>query len=1120
MQCPDCKTENPDAVKFCNECGTPLKRVCSKCSYENVTSAKFCSQCATRLEVWKVPVVALSLDRPITIPVVDGERKIVTALFADIKNSMDLMVNLDAEEAQAIVDPTLRLMGEAVRSLEGYVVHTTGDGIYALFGAPAASHDHPRRAIYAALEMQRMLRSFAEQLAKQNKPAIEVRVGINTGEVVVRTLDTGGRVEYLAIGHAINFASRLQIAAPPGSIAIGERTRRLVDGYFELLELAPMSVKGISDPIVAYEVTGLGALRRHLEVSMRRGLSKFVGREREMHALHLALDLAISGQGQIVAIITEAGTGKSRLLFEFSRTLPLECKILEAFALSHGKAMPWMPVIDMLQNYFDIRIDDSPEIRRDKINASLTELDPSLHNAAPYLYSLLRINEATDSLSQMDPLVKRLRSLDAIKRIILAEALKQPLILMFEDLHWIDAQTRLLLNLLADSIRNSRILLLVTYRPEYDSDIFNKDNYTEIKIDPLNFHGAEELLSSLLPNADELSPLKRFIIDQTGGNPFFMEEIVRSLFEDGTLINDGAIRLTKPLGQLQVPPTIQGTIAERIDKLPAAHKEFLQTLAVLGVRFQIDLIFEVCSGIQAPLDEMLTDLKEADFIYPQPGQNLTIYLFKHVLTQEVAYNSLLTHRRKSLHEHVGQTIELIYAEKLHDHVSQLAYHYSRTSNTDKAIEYLGQAGEIAIQRSAHVEAAESLNAAIRLLDSLPDSSERVAQKSRFWLALGVSLQTSMGYAASEVGEAYEKARELSERCGDRLQLISAVRGHSVFSIVRADYETVFRLGETLKSLDDGNQEYSIEYLLTLGLASLYTGQLKLGKKYFLEAVTPRREKQAIETIQYAGHSRAFSLSYFALNMWYLGYPDTALKHSEEALNLAQNLSIPITMAQAQGMYGLLCHTRREYRVSEEWIDKTVAYAAAQGFPYWFTFGSILKGWLIAEQSNNGSGIIQFEDSLRDYRASGARIGLPWFLALRAEILAKNGQIEEGLLAIEDAFSGINETDERYHEAELHRLKGELLLTRKTPEAINVGESCFQRSLKVASSQKAKSLELRAATSLASLCLRQGRFKEGVKLLSPIYGWFTEGFDTPDLMDARRLLDELFRVGSLQKEDVS
>jgi class 3 adenylate cyclase len=372
----------------------------------------------------------------------DGERKTVTALFADIKGSTELMADLDPEEARALIDPALRIMIDAVKRYDGYVVQSTGDGIFALFGAPAAYEDHPQRSLYAALQMQRELREHGERRAAGGHAALEARVGVNTGEVVVRIVETGGRAEYTPIGHTTNLASRLQTIAPAGSIAVSENTRRLIEGYFETRALGPTAVKGISEAIDVYEVTGLGSLRTHFELSARRGLTKFVGRESELEQMRRALEPAMGGQGQMVAVVAEAGTGKSRLYYEFKATLPAGCKVLEAYSVSHGKASAWLPVLELLRRYFGLADADDAATRREKVSAALAALDPALQDTSPYLFGLLGIVEGADPIAQMDPQIKKQRTLDAIKRIIVRESLKQPLIVIFEDLHWIDEQTQ------------------------------------------------------------------------------------------------------------------------------------------------------------------------------------------------------------------------------------------------------------------------------------------------------------------------------------------------------------------------------------------------------------------------------------------------------------------------------------------------------------------------------------------------------------------------------------------------------------------------------------------------------------------------------------------------------
>jgi class 3 adenylate cyclase len=635
-------------------------------------------------------------EQPGVSRTLEGERKIVTVLFADLKGSTTLMEELDPEAAHAIVAPLLRIMAETVQRYEGYVARSTGDGIFALFGAPAAYEDHPQRALDAALEMQQKLRAHREQGVGQGRRGLEARVGVHTGEVVAYAAAIGGKVEYRLIGHTANLASRLEALAPVGSIATSDYTRQLCEGYFELRALGPTTVEGLGAPIEVYEVTGRGPLRTHFELAARRGLTPFVGREHELEQMQRALEQAIGGHGQIVAVMAEAGTGKSRLFHEFKATIPSICKILEAYSVSHGKASAWLPVLAMLRGYFGIEDTDDAASRRAKVRAAATALDPALDVTLPYLFSLLGIAEGPDPLAQMDPQIKRQRTLDSIKRIVLSESLKQPVVVIFEDLHWIDAQTQALLDLLADSVSISRVLLLFNYRPEYRPDWTNKSNDLELRLDPLSGVDGATMLAALLGESVELNPLKRLITERTGGNPFFIEEIVQALFDEGALVRNGAVKVTRSLSQLRLPTTVQGMLAARIDRLSPEQKELLQTLAVIGRESSLSLLGEVASHADAQLAHMLGNLQAGEFIYEQPAATGVEYVFKHALTQEVAYNSLLIERRKQLHERAGQAIESIFAGQLDDHLSQLAHHYSHSDNADKAIDYLQRAGHRAL----------------------------------------------------------------------------------------------------------------------------------------------------------------------------------------------------------------------------------------------------------------------------------------------------------------------------------------------------------------------------------------------------------------------------------------
>src|SRR5215472_8173523 len=532
MRCGKCGTENRDGAKFCKDCAAPLLAKCSGCGADIQPGSKFCDECGvsvpgvaleSKVRTEQTPAVHM-LPEEVLTGADGGERKTVTALFADIKGSTELQQDLDPEEARAIIDPALKIMIDAARHYDGYV-QNTGDGIFALFGAPVAHEDHPQRALHAALRMQQEIRRYGDRLLKAGGVPIEIRVGVNTGEVVMRPLKTSdSQIEYAPIGHTTNLASRMQAVARTGSVVVSEATRMLVEGYFQLKSIGPTKVKGVTEPVQVYEVTGLGPLRTRLQRAAARGYTKFVGREREMDVLLHSAELAKQGHGQIVATVADPGVGKSRLFDEFKARNQSGWMVLEALSVSHGKASAYLPVLDLLQSYFGIESEDDTRRRREKVNGKVLTLDRALEDALPHLLGLLGLNEGDDPLAGMDAKIRQRRMIEALKRILHRESLNQPLMVIFEDLHWIDEETQAFLNLLADSIGTAKILLLVNYRPEYSHSWSSKSYYTQLRLDPLGKESAAEMLDVLLGvNAQtidsQVAALKRLIIEKTEGNP-------------------------------------------------------------------------------------------------------------------------------------------------------------------------------------------------------------------------------------------------------------------------------------------------------------------------------------------------------------------------------------------------------------------------------------------------------------------------------------------------------------------------------------------------------------------------------------------------------------------------
>jgi class 3 adenylate cyclase/predicted ATPase len=1118
MRCAKCGADNREGRKFCAKCAAPLTRLCPKCGASNEPGEDFCGECAAALGQPPAASPKKSNDSPIRVtdtPAsenLEGERKTVTALFADIKGSMDLMEDLDPEEARRIVDPALKLMMDAVHYYGGYVAQSTGDGIFALFGAPVAHEDHPQRALYAALKMQEEMRRYSAKLREAGNLPVEARVGVNTGEVVVRSIATGeGHAEYTPIGHSTSLAARMQTLAPTGSIAVTEATRKLCEGYFAFKALGPAKVKGVTEPVNVYEVTGLGPLRTRLQRAAGRGLTKFVGREREMEALLHAADRASSGHGQVVAAMADAGTGKSRLFFEFKARNQSGWMVLEAFSVSHGKASAYFPVLDLLHSYFRINAEDDVRTRREKVNGRIVTLDPGLEDTRPYLFGLLGIVEDDDPLAQMDGQVRKRRTLDGIKRLLLRESLNQPLMVIFEDLHWIDDETQGFLNLLVDSIANATILLLVNYRPEYSHHWNSKTYYTQLRLDALGKESADEMISALLGDDKQVAELKRVIIEKTEGNPFFMEETVQVLFDEGALVKNGATQLTRPIRELKIPPTVQGILAARIDRLPNHEKDLLQTLSVIGREFPLALIRSALPIQEEELERMLNELQLGEFIYEQPSLGDTEYTFKHALTQEVSYNSVLIERRKHLHERIAAAVEQLYANTIDDHLDELAHHYSRSGNVPKAIEYYERAGRQAVQRSAYGDAMRDFSTALELLQRMPQNAERDQRELALQTSLGPILMATKGWAAPETERVYLRAQELAESGGTLAQRYSLLTGLFGIPFVGGRLRDARERHEPLRqfTLQHPEPAFVLETHHHSWSVALSGGELDESQRHLEEGLAfyEAHLRRVPIPLYSAHHPAVCGHGWGAIVFWLRGYPDAARRHANQAISLAHEIGDSPSVMHALVTRAQVHQIMREVHQALEMAEAAITMGEKNGFPFFVSYGGIVKGWSLAQLGRAEEGVAQIRESLAAAAAAGGGLWRTYNLAQLAEACGRAARLDEGLEALAEALGLIKQHDERWCEAEIHRLRAELLL-KQNPSDLAEAQASLERAIQIARTQGAKSLELRVEMSRARLLARNGRRDEARAMLAEVYGWFTEGFDTADLRDAKALLDEL------------
>jgi tetratricopeptide (TPR) repeat protein len=651
------------------------------------------------------------------------------------------------------------------------------------------------------------------------------------------------------------------------------------------------------------------------------------------------------------------------------------------------------------------------------------------------------------------------------------------------------------------------VLVLVNYRPEYRHEWTNKSYYSQLRLDPLGGADGAAMLAALLGESVELNPLKRLITERTGGNPFFIEEIVQALFDEGALTRNGAVKVTRSLSQLRLPPTVQGMLAARIDRQPSEHKQLLQTLAVIGRESSLGLLQEVASHADTKLEQILVDLQAGEFIYERPAAIDVEYVFKHALTQEVAYNSLLIERRKQIHERAGHALESLFAGQLDDHLTQLAYHYSYSDNIEKAVEFLGRVGQQALQRSAHADAINSLTLGIELLQRLPETPERIQRELMLQFPLSLALQVARGYTAEEARRGFTRARELCERLGDPPELFHVLDGIWAGHLLRGERRDADRLAKQLllRAEDSRDPEQLLIAHAAVG-ATLFEFGDYLAVREHLETGISFYERESHRALGLDA-SLIPAMSYLALTLNYLGYPDRAHKRSEQAVALGRDCGQPFVLAFAMHFDSFLRQDRREARAAQEAAERVIELSAEHGFAFWLAQATSVRSEAIAEQGRTEEGIAEMLKGLAAMHAIGFEANRAIHLARLAKAYGDAGRLDEAQSTLQEALAFAEQNEERKYDCERLQLKGQLLL-RESATQVPGAQLCFERTIDIARRQGAKWFELRATASLARLLAKQGHRDEARAMLAEIYNWFTEGFDTADLKDAKALLDEL------------
>ncbi len=1085
MRCNQCGRENAPDVIFCGQCGTRLASACPACGTVNPPSNRFCGACGAPLFPTAPPAKFSSpekytpkhlAERILSVRgEVEGERKQATVLFADLKSSMELIADRDPEDARALLDPVLERMIEAVHRYEGTVNQVMSDGIMALFGAPLAYEDHAVRACFAALHMQDAIQRYAEEVRRTEGISVQIRVGINSGEVVIRSVSSTLHMEYMVVGQTTHLATRMEQMATAGSIFLAAGTLRLAEGYIRVKALGPCRVKGLDEPVEVYELLGMKPARSRIHAASPQSLTRFVGREKELEQLQEALERARTGHGQIVTVIGEPGVGKSRLFWEFTRSRRTQgWLVLEGASASYGKATPYFTILGLLREYFHIESSDDPRAVREKIAASLLALDRTLEPLLPALLSLFDLPVEDTQWQELDPPQRRQRTLDGIKRLLLYESRVQPLLVVMEDLHWIDGETQALLDSLVERLSTARFLLLVNYRPEYTHGWGHKTYYQEVRITPLPPERAEAMLQALLGTDPSLQPLKRLVIERTEGNPFFLEESVRTLLETKALLSErGTYRLAASLDSLHIPVTAQAILAARIDRLSPEDKHLLQTAAVIGNRVPLSLLRAVADQDEDALRQGLARLQAAGFLYETELFPDVEYTFRHALTHEVAYGSLLHERRRAVHARIVGAVETLMPDRLAEQIDRLALHAVRGELWEKAVHYLREAGVKALWRSANREAAAYFEQALAHLGRIPETSETLAQAVDIRLELRNAL-VPLGESA-QILTCLQEAETLAKRLEDarRLGWISVymsrqlwISGHSEAS--RPYAKTAYDIADACS-----DQSLKVRSSLYLGFSYHTLGDYERAAACYREIAQTLSGDLGRKRLGPTTLPVASALAFLARCLADQGEFDEGIAQGQEALRISEGAEHMYNLLLALWSLGYLYSIRGDFRsavvplergldLSREW---SVTEFSSLYIPWSLGYAYVLSG-RIEER------LRLLEKGVAAAKPLGEEAFLPIALVHWGEACVHASRIEEAHALSKRALALARDRKERGHEAYALHLLGTIAAQGDLPNR-EAAEKHFQQAMTLAKELGMRPVMARCFLGLCKLYRRTG-----------------------------------------------
>jgi class 3 adenylate cyclase/predicted ATPase len=1055
--------------------------------------------------------------RPGEPQVPEAERRQLTVLFCDLVDSTALAGQLDPEDWREVVRAYQETCTKVIARYDGHIAQYLGDGLLVYFGYPQAHEDDAQRAVRAGLGMVEDMGPLNARLSQEHGVQLQVRLGVHTGQVVVGEIGGGARHEQLALGETPNVAARLQGIAAPNTVVISAATAQLLGGFFACRSLGTPPLKGVHQSLEVYQVLSESTAHSRLEAAGGVGLTPLVGREVEVALLLERWAQVKDGLGQVVLLSGEAGIGKSRLVEVLKEHVASEPQawLTPCQCSPYYQNTALYPLIDLLERVV-LRFDraESAQQKLNKLEGFLVQYGLPLTEAVPLLATLLSLPLAShDTPRNMSPQQQKRLTLHTLLTMLLRIAARQPVLFIMEDLYWVDPSTLEFLSLLADQGPTARILVLLTFRPDFNPPWTGRSHLTQVTVTRLPSRQAVEVIRRVAHGKALPPEVVEQVVAKTDGVPLFIEELTKMVLES-SLLQEQAERyeLTGPLSPLAIPTTLHDSLMARLDRL-AAVKGLAQLGATLGREFSYALLRAVALWDEDTLHKGLHQLVAAELLYQRGLPPQATYLFKHALIQDVAYQSLLKSRRQNYHQRIAQVLEAQFPEIAEAQPELLAHHCLEAGLTNQSVTYWSKAGQRAIEQSAYVEAISHLRIGLALLQTFPETLARVQREVDMHIGLGASLAASKGYTASEVEQSYARARQLCQHLEDPQRLSSVLRGLWRYYVVRAEHQTAHELGEQLLTLAQRVQDVTmlIAAHQMLGTTLFFMGAVAAAHTHYTQGIMHYHAQQhhssALLYGAEAGMSPAICLSRAAWVLWYLGYPDQGLARSHEAVTLAQQTAHPFIRTSALGATAMFHQFRREMRAAQEHAEALISLTTVQGFPFWLTLGSLLRGWVLTYQGQVTEGIEQMIQACRAFRATGAEVFQSYALTLLAEAYGTLGEPEAGLGLLTEALTLADTPGEQWYESELYRLKGALLLQQSSDNHAEA-ERCFRQAIVVAQNQQAKSWELRASTSLARLWQRQGKRNEAHVLLARIYGWFTEGFDTADLQEAKALLAQL------------